>query len=76
MRTGSPSLKESGGSDWLFVGRLVPAKAQHDLVKALWAFHRLYDPQARLHLVSLFEVFPPGDPRVARARGTLSSLLF
>jgi putative thioredoxin len=32
--------------------------------------------QARLHLVSLFEVFPPGDPRVARARGTLSSLLF
>ena len=32
--------------------------------------------QARLHLVSLFEVFPPGDPRVAKARGTLSSLLF
>src|SRR6202042_3546417 len=32
--------------------------------------------QARLHLVSLFEVFPPGDPRVARARGALSSLLF
>ena len=32
--------------------------------------------QARLHLVSLFDVFPPGDPRVARARATLSSLLF
>jgi putative thioredoxin len=32
--------------------------------------------RARLHLVSLFEVFPPGDPRVARARGALSSLLF
>jgi putative thioredoxin len=32
--------------------------------------------RARLHLVSLFDVFPPGDPRVARARGTLSSLLF
>jgi putative thioredoxin len=32
--------------------------------------------RARLHLVSLFEVFPPGDPRVARARAALSSLLF
>jgi putative thioredoxin len=32
--------------------------------------------RARLHLVSLFDVFPPGDPRVARARAGLSSLLF
>ena len=32
--------------------------------------------RARLHLVSLFDVFPPGDPRVGRARATLSSLLF
>ena len=32
--------------------------------------------RARVHLVSLFDVFPPGDPRVARARATLSSLLF
>ena len=32
--------------------------------------------RARVHLISLFDVFPPGDPRVARARGTLSSLLF
>jgi len=32
--------------------------------------------RARLHLVSLFDVFPPGDPRVAKARATLSSLLF
>jgi putative thioredoxin len=32
--------------------------------------------RARLHLVSLFDVFPPGDPRVARARAALSSLLF
>jgi len=32
--------------------------------------------QARIHLLSLFEVFPPRDPRVARARATLSSLLF
>jgi len=32
--------------------------------------------KARQHLVSLFEIFPPKDPRVARARTTLSSLLF
>jgi putative thioredoxin len=31
---------------------------------------------ARLHLVGLFEIFPPRDPRVTRARSTLSSLLF
>ncbi len=43
--------KEEGGADWLFVGRVVPSKAQHDLVKALWAYRHLYDPSARLHLV-------------------------
>jgi putative thioredoxin len=32
--------------------------------------------QARRHLVSLFEIFPPRDPRVTKARGALSSLLF
>ncbi len=32
--------------------------------------------QARRHLISLFEIFPPRDPRVAKARSTLSSLLF
>jgi thioredoxin len=32
--------------------------------------------KARKHLVSLFEVFPPRDPRVTKARATLSSLLF
>ena len=31
---------------------------------------------ARKHLIGLFEVFPPRDPRVAKARATLSSLLF
>jgi L-malate glycosyltransferase len=43
--------KRGGGIDILFVGRVVPSKAQHELVKALWAFRRLYDPSARLHLV-------------------------
>jgi len=31
---------------------------------------------ARRHLVDLFEIFPPRDPRVTKARATLSSLLF
>jgi putative thioredoxin len=32
--------------------------------------------KARLHLIGLFDIFPPRDPRVTRARATLSSLLF
>jgi putative thioredoxin len=32
--------------------------------------------QARLHLLRLFDVFPPRDPKVSKARATLSSLLF
>jgi putative thioredoxin len=32
--------------------------------------------KARVHLVSLFEILPPRDPQVNRARSTLSSLLF
>jgi thioredoxin-like negative regulator of GroEL len=32
--------------------------------------------QARAHLVSLFELLPPRDPHVTKARSTLSSLLF
>jgi putative thioredoxin len=32
--------------------------------------------KVRQHLVSLFDMFPPRDPRVSRARSTLSSLLF
>jgi putative thioredoxin len=32
--------------------------------------------RARRHLLSLFEIFPPRDPQVGRARARLSSLLF
>jgi len=32
--------------------------------------------EARVHLVSLFEILPPRDPRLSKARATLSSLLF
>jgi len=43
--------KEGGGVDWLFVGRVVPNKCQHDVVKAFATYRKLYDPKARLHLV-------------------------
>jgi len=32
--------------------------------------------KARMHLLNLFEILPPRDPRVTKARGRLSSLLF
>ena len=32
--------------------------------------------QARVHLVSLFELLPPNDPQVKKARSALSALLF
>ena len=32
--------------------------------------------RARLHLIGLFDIFPPRDPRVTKARATLSTLLF
>ncbi len=43
--------RRDGGADWLFVGRLAPNKAQHDIVKAFAAYRRLFDDRARLHLV-------------------------
>ena len=32
--------------------------------------------KARVHLVGLFEIFPPRDPRVTKARSSLTALLF
>ena len=61
------AAKAAGGADWLFVGRLVPSKAQHDLVKALWAYRRLYDPLARLHLVGPDPVGVATWPRSGRS---------
>jgi L-malate glycosyltransferase len=43
--------RAGGGADLLFVGKVSPHKGQHDLVKALAAYRRLYDPKARLHIV-------------------------
>jgi L-malate glycosyltransferase len=45
------AAKQRGGADLLFVGKVSPHKAPHDLVKMLAVYRRLYDPRARLHLV-------------------------
>lgn len=44
-------LKANGGSDLLFVGKVSPHKAPHDLVKMFSLYKKLYDPLARLWLV-------------------------
>lgn len=64
------ALKEAGGSDWLFVGRLAPNKGQDRLIRALYVHRKLYDPNARLHLVGR-EV----SPAYARAVRSYADLL-
>jgi glycosyltransferase involved in cell wall biosynthesis len=46
---GAPARERA--TTWLFVGRIAPNKAEHDLVKALVAYRRFFDPNARLVLV-------------------------
>ena len=51
LRRGAEPPSPSGpGARWLFVGRLCPNKAQHDVVKALALYRRLFDPEATLTL--------------------------
>ena len=63
--------RAEGGVDWLFVGRVTPSKAQHDLVKALACYRRFYDPRARLHLVGSWmgEAYPRALRRFAASLG-------
>jgi len=63
--------KRGGGADWLFVGRISPNKCQHELVKALAAYRRLYDRRARLWLVggSSSHAYANAIERFARAAG-------
>lgn len=44
-------VSERRGRRWLFVGRIVPNKAQHDLVLALAWYRAVHDPDAELHLI-------------------------
>ncbi len=46
------SRRTSGvGARWLFVGRVAPNKAQHDVVKAFAWYRRVFDAEASLTLV-------------------------
>jgi glycosyltransferase involved in cell wall biosynthesis len=53
--------RRHGGADLVYVGKISPHKAPHDLVKMLEVLRRLYDPAARLHLVGspLGETYEP-----------------
>ncbi|MGH9029010.1 MAG: glycosyltransferase family 4 protein [Acidimicrobiales bacterium] len=51
-REGSDGLRPARrGARWIFVGKLLPHKAAHDLLKALAVYRRVYDPDATLVLV-------------------------
>jgi glycosyltransferase involved in cell wall biosynthesis len=53
--------ERDGGADLLYVGKISPHKAPHDLVKMLDVLRRTYDSAARLHLVGspLGETYEP-----------------
>lgn len=70
------SEKRRGGADLLFVGKVSPHKGQADLVKALAAYRRLYDPLARLHLVggAISDEYRTAVERFAAELGLLDAL--
>jgi glycosyltransferase involved in cell wall biosynthesis len=45
------ALRHKDGAAWVFVGRIVPNKAQHHLIAALAVYRQCFDPQARLWIV-------------------------
>jgi len=45
------AAKSRGGSDWLFVGQMLPHKAHQDVVKGFACYREAFDRAARLHLV-------------------------
>jgi glycosyltransferase involved in cell wall biosynthesis len=53
--------EREGGADLLYVGKISPHKAPHDLVKMLDVLRRTDDPAARLHLIGspLGETYEP-----------------
>lgn len=68
--------RTEGGADWLFVGRVSPHKAQHDLVKAFACYRRCYDQGARLHLVGgpLGEDYPRALARFCHRLGVADAV--
>ena len=70
--------RSGGGADLLFVGKVGPHKAEHDLIMALAAYRRLYDPQARLRIVGggLGTAYPAAVERFAEAAGVGGAVEF
>lgn len=66
----APAAERPGPATWLFVGRLAPNKAQHDLIKALAAYRRFHDAAARLVLVG----GGTGEPYAASLRKFVHAL--
>ena len=62
--------RRRGGADLVFVGKVSPHKAQHDLVKAFAPHRRVHDPRARLHLVGS----PLGERYIAALRRAIEEL--
>ena len=62
--------RREGGADLLYVGKISPHKAPHDLVKMLEVLRRLYDPAARLHLIGS----PLGERYEPALRGFIEDL--
>lgn len=60
----------SAGTAWLFVGRVAPHKAQHDLVKAFAVYRQTYDPTAVLRIVG----GSSSDTYLAALRGFVARL--
>ena len=63
--------RAEGGTGLLFVGKVAPHKAQHDLLKALAVYRRLYDPRARLRIVggAIGDAYPEALARFASMLG-------
>jgi len=68
--------RKRGGHDLLFVGKVAPHKAQHDLIKTLALYRRFYDPAARLRMVGgpVGEAYSWALERLAAALGVTDAV--
>ena len=51
VRRRGPMVVDGRSNDWLYVGRIIGNKCQHDLVTAFAHYHRTFDQDARLLLI-------------------------
>jgi glycosyltransferase involved in cell wall biosynthesis len=68
----------TAAATWLFVGRLAPNKAQHDVIKAFAAYRQFHDDAARLVLVGggVDDAYGRTLHRFARALGLHDAVTF